>query len=548
MLFRFYKWIGVIVLLLLSHNSVYAQENSWFFIRAIDTTFVPQFGNSGDQLTYKGTDVKLAAVLAKYKIYEFKKTFKKAKKKDLKKTFFVIANEPDLLQDLLESTSHLFEFGELIAEDDKRIFEPNDYGLTSTIGENIGMQANLDYLDFLEASKAWYYTTGSSEIIIGISDGSVDTTDADFRGKTTMIQKSNLAKGHGYSISANAAAQGDNAHGIPGICYDCGIYGTSYGDFRNLKSLLELSNMGVKVINCSWIGRPYYETAQAVIDEMFENGTIIVAASGNKGWDENKGKVLYYPASYENVISVSSVMYKYDSVEDNILISDKGNPYAANIKNYVGRTVGFVDHDTTKGHHIYPISTATLNTEVDILAPTVGLIRYADFIFTGEILYNLFETTSGATPFVSGTIGLMLSLAPCLPVNEVETILKFSATNIDYIKANQQYAGHYGAGSLNTGQAVEMVYKLYTPTETTFIENQNFSRWNFLLTAYSNKVVFRNQKFTADASLNLRAKNSIVISENTVLKPNANGGIHLKIDPTLAVPCDLQLRMNKEEY
>ena len=526
-------------------NTSYAQENSWFYFRAKDTAFSPEFKRINDELVYQGNDIRLKKVLKEYKIYSFKKTYKGAKKENLRKTFFVIANKDELLTDLLTVTSHLFEFGEIIAEEDKKIFEPNDYGLTSTIGENLGLQANLDYLDFLEAPKAWYYTTGSTDVLIGISDGRVDTTDLDFKGKTQMVHKSNLAKGHGYSISANAAAQGDNGHGIPGICYDCSIVGTNYGDFKNFKELLTLSEMGVKVINCSWIGLQYYETGQAAIDEMFENGTIIVAAAGNKGWDETKGKVFYYPASYNHVISVSSVMHKYNSVADNILISEKGDPYASNIKNYLGRSIGFVDNDTLKSELIYPKGTAILNSQVDILAPTVGLIRYADFIFSGEILYNLYETTSGATPFVSGTIGLMFSLVPCLPVEEVEAILKCSATNIDYIEANKPFAGNYGAGSLNTGRAVVLLYKLYTPTETAYIEKQRFSRWDFNLKAYSDKVVIRNQEFSEDATLNLVARNSIVISENTVLKPNTQGEIQLKIDTSLAVPCELRQRKNK---
>ena len=66
--------------------------------------------------------------------------------------------------------------------------------------------------------------------------------------------------------------------------------------------------------------------------------------------------------------------------------------------------------------------------------------------------------------------------------------MKFSATNIDHIEANQAYKGNYGAGSLHTGRAVKMVYDLYTASETAIIENQKFSRWNFKLTSLSEKV------------------------------------------------------------
>ena len=73
--------------------------------------------------------------------------------------------------------------------------------------------------------------------------------------------------------------------------------------------------MGVKVINCSLALTSYYQTAHDVINEMFENGTILVAAAGNQDWSKSKGEVFYFPSSYDNVISVSSVMHRHDSVE-----------------------------------------------------------------------------------------------------------------------------------------------------------------------------------------------------------------------------------------
>ncbi len=87
-----------------------------------------------------------------------------------------------------------------------------------------------------------------------------------------------------------------------------------------------------------------------------------------------------------------------------------------------------------------------------------------------------------------------------------------------------------------------MIYDLYTDSETSYIENQSFSRWNLKLTALSKKVLITNQVFSDDVIFNLKAKNRIVIGENTVLKPNINGAIHLKINPSLDKECDLVLR------
>jgi len=521
---------------------VFSQGDSWFYIRAKDSLFQPEFKIEQEGMVYQGDDVTLKEIFEKYHIIEFKKTYKKAKKEHLKKTFFVIADKKELCYELLKFAADKFTFGEIINEEDKKIFEPNDYGLTSTIGENIGAQANLDYLDFLDLPKAWYYTTGSPSTIIGISDARVDTSNYDFKHKTTVLRRSSYSKGHGSGVASIAAAQGNNGYGIPGVCYDCSIKTSDYGEFRNLSQAMELSNAGAKVVNCSWVGSKYYDTAQLAINEMFENGTIVVAGAGNKSWKQTKGEKLYYPASYDHVISVATAMYKYESIEDNTIIADKGYPFASNIRGYIGRSVGFKDKDVTKEDHIWPVSTTTLNPYVDLLAPSVGILRFSKYIEEDELVYIQYEASSPSAPLVSGAIGLMYSLNPCLPLDEVETILKLTSMNIDHIKANKPFAGNYGAGILNVGDAVKMVYDLYTPTETAYIEDQVFSRWNFKLTSLSDEVVIRDQQFIDNATLELKAKNRIVIKENTILKPNYNGHITLKIDPDLEMECDLELR------
>ncbi len=526
-------------------NVIHGQD-AWFYLRAKDTLFSPSFQEGQGPMVYAGGDEELRDVLGRYKIYDFKKTFKKARKEDLKKTFFVRANSKELMDELLREADHIFEFGELIPEDDQKIFEPNDYGLTSTIGENMGLPIYLDYLDFLGVPNAWYYTTGNRDVFIGISDGAVDTTDIEFKGKTKVYRQSSLSRGHGISQAANAAAQGNNGYGMPGVCYDCSIAATTYGDHKNLYQLLELSRAGVRVINCSWVGTRYYQTAQDAIDEMFENGTIVVASAGNRDWQKTKGELLYYPASYDKVISVSSAMHRYEKVTDNLLTSNKGNPYGENIRGYVGRTVGFKEHKIGNPEVVYHVSVATLNPQVDLLAPTVGLFAYSKYTLDDEIWYSPSETTSGASPQVSGTIGLMFSLNPCLPVDEVESILKCASWNIDHIEANKVFAGNYGAGMLHTGRAVKLVHDLYNPEEVAFIENQQFSRWDFKLRAFSKEVRMRNQKFTDSSTLSLTAKNRVILGPNTILKPDTNGSMVIAIDPNMEKECELRLREKTE--
>lgn len=535
--------IYFLVATLLATSSLLAQQKEyWFYLRANDSLFEPTFiKNEKELLTYTGEDKKLAQLIEPYRISTFKKTRKKAKKKYFNSTFFVVANSASFLDDILKYSS-LFDSGEIIQEEDMKIFEPNDYGITATIGDNLGANFNFDYLDAMEVPKAWYYTTGDRNTPIGISDGAVDTTNLDFKGKTTVFRQSGVARGHGYSIGANAAAQGNNGYGIPGVCYDCSIYATKYGDFKKFSNIHEVAKAGARVINCSWIG-PERETGQAIIDSIFDMGTIVVAGGGNYGWDRFQGDKKYYPASYDKVIAVSSVQYRYADYTENIGYQKKnGKPYVAEIWGFIGRTGGFKDDDINKPIRIYNVSTATLNDEIDILAPTVGLFRFSQFILKGTEEASGFSTTSGATALVSGTVGLMFSLNPCLPHDEVESILKITSMNVDHIEANKRFAGLYGAGMLNTGRAVEMVHQLYNPFETAYIENQNFSRWDFKITSLSKNVVIQNQKFTDKATLQVEAKNQIIIGTNTHLKPNKEGSIALKINPTLEKQCELQYR------
>lgn len=424
----------------------------------------------------------------------------------------------------------------------ERRYEPNDYGTTAKQTKNLGLDVPLDYLDFLGMPKAWYYTTGRREIAVGISDAFVDTTNIEFKGKTTPYRIAPFVKGHGIGVAAIAAAQGDNAYGVPGICYDCSIYSTTFGDFKNMEALMELSEAGVKVINCSWVGRAEFKSAQDSINKLFKNGTLVVAGAGNTNWKTSQGNTKYFPASYDHVISVSSGMYKYPNPLDNILYEESGNPYIENIRGFVGRTAGFLKNDTTQAIRIYPQGTTTLNEDVDILAPSAGVLRFKSLAIDNKVEMVQYEASSTSAPFVSGTIALMFSLYPCLPIDEVESILKITSMNIDHIEANAPYKGMYGSGILQTGDAVEMVFRLYNEKEIAYIEKQDFSRWDFKITAHSKEVRIQNQKFTDRASLLLTAKQKVVIGPNTTLKPGSKGFVVIKIDPEIEKECELILR------
>lgn len=515
--------------------SSWSQEDR-FYIRTIDEHIEIPVTTKDSIVTYTGTHQKLKELFETYHVSLFRKGFKYAGRDKLKRTYFVIAKSPNFQKSLLEEVSDIFEFGESLEPETLKIYEPNDYGITSTIGENTGLQVNLDYLDFLGVPQAWYYTTGSPNIIMGISDGSVDPEDPDFKGRVTVVRKSSYSRGHGISVATTAAASGNNGYGVVGVCSDCSVYTTTYGDFKFLNQLLELSRAGAKVINCSWGGTRYHETAQEAINEMRDNGTVIVAVSHNPSFRVTKGKIPRYPAAYEHVISVGSIQHRFDDPSESMRVNKKGNPYAVGLKYYVGRAVGFKGNDINNERFIYKASTNNLDPYVDILAPGNFIFRYGKYSETEEILYNQTEKTSPAAPLVTGTIGLMFSVNPCLSVDEVNSIIKLSATNIDFVKANAEFKGMYGAGSLHTGRAVKMSYDMLQPDTYTMIENQQFSRWNLRLDA-AYKLKIRNQRFTDSVRVNFTAKNEILIENETVLLPSENGEIILTIHPEASYNC-----------
>ena len=518
------------LLILFSIHHLDAQEDR-FYLRATSEDIVIPVVSEDSTVVYVGDDLRLKTLFEKYHVKVFRKEFKYAQRDKLKRTFFAIADNPSFQKEIILLTPDLFEFAESIHPEDFKIYEPNDYGVTSTIGKSTGAPAVLDYYDFLGVPQAWYYTTGSRDVPIGISDGYIDPEDPEFVGKTTLFKKSSFSKGHGFSTAAIAAAQGDNSYGAAGVCYDCSIYATTYGDFKNFDQLLELSRAGAKVINCSWGSRTYYETAQEAINEMRELGTVIVSVPHNTAYSKTNGEQLRYPGAYDHVISVGSVQHKNDEISDGLKIEEKnGRFYAEKQKYHLARTGGFKNNDPEDTYSLYLSATNNLDRSVDIVAPGNDIFQYNKFKESGKVYHNPYQATSPAAPLVTGTIGLMFSLNANLTVDEIESILKITSTNIDFVDANAPLRGLWGAGALHTGRAVKFVHDMMSPSNYALIENQRFTRWDFVLKAPENIKIY-NQEFSASATVDFTAKNEILIHTETVLLPDENGSIVLKIDP-----------------
>jgi len=293
---------------------------------------------------------------------------------------------------------------------------PDDYSLTFA----------SDYaLDLIHAQGAWEYTHGSPSVVLGISDINFDVTHEELAGKISVGGSTGASSAyHGTAVAVTAAGKTNNNLGKSAIGYDCRL-GLFIGNYNGL---LAARDNGIRVVNASWHDGScgYNAYCQAIITELYEDGVVVIAAAGNGAVTCGNAGALAYPASYNHVISVTSI-----GPNDN--------------------------HEGIIGD---PASAHQHNVAVDIAAPgyNVPLSVASGWYLTGN-------GSSFAAPFVTGTVGLMLSVNPDLTVDQIEYILKSTAVNIDSV--NPAYAGLLGAGRLNAEMALALSTRDSRPQPTT---------------------------------------------------------------------------------
>lgn len=309
----------------------------------------------------------------------------------------------------LESKSTYFKKLENLGSAEP-LYTPNDYSLA---------MPNDYALDLINAKGAWDITQGNISIVIAITDFNYFPNHEELVNKIDYITPNNNSAypDHGTAVAITAAGETNNNMGKSSIGFNSPLQlRPAY-----YNQILEASASGIRIVNVSWTNTCNYSTyAQAVLDEVYANGTIVVAAAGNGGTCYGATN-LVYPAAHDHVFSVTSVG-PWDNHERVM-----GNP------------------NTTHQH----------NATVDLCAPgyDVAISTYPGTYITGN-------GTSFAAPMVSGTIALMLAVNPCLTVDQIEFILKETAVNIDAM--NPAYVGMLGAGRLDAQAAVAMAEDFIT--------------------------------------------------------------------------------------
>jgi hypothetical protein len=398
-------------LIILSISSLLVSANAFsqkttskaVWLKIDDKSLLPS--KEGNKL--KSKDGELNSILAKNKVKSVEYVFSNSRNPDLQNVvqFTCDCNAENLYADLVNKTKSVR--GVEVAPVYEELSAPNDYNAVFT----------SDYaLDLINARGAWDITKGNSNVIIGVSDQNFEVTHEELAGKVLYYDATNTStRTHGTAVAITAAGNTNNGVGKSSIGYN-----SSLKLYRmNYNQALAATYDGARVLNLSWTsGCTFNSYAQAAIDEIWNNGTFIVASAGN-GTTCGGASNLVYPAAYNHVFAVTSI-----GPNDN--------------------------HERTPGN---PATTHQHNSSVDICAPGYDVAISAA---PGWYLTN--SGTSFAAPYVTGTVALMVAANSCLSNDEIESLLRETAVNIDAI--NPSYAGQLGSGRLNAVLAVERAYSL----------------------------------------------------------------------------------------
>jgi len=308
------------------------------------------------------------------------------------------------------------------------------------------------HLRLTQAYRAWDFTQGDTSVVIGVTDTGiryghedlvrqvkynyadpVNGRDDDGDGYVDNFQGWDFANGnneplynefngHGTQVASIVSGQADNGKGLAGVGFRSKFLplqifpGTTTGSFAGFEAVVYAADHGCRVINMSWgsIGG-YSRFEQDVCTYVAVNrDVVLIAAAGN-----TPANVLFYPASYDHVLSVSA--------------TDAADAKA---------------------------SFATYNHRVDLMAPGVNIANsygrpYPTAAGPPDADYWFGSGTSFACPQVAGAAALVRARFPQFTAEQVRAQLRRSAdASILDLPANSMYQSYMGAGRLNIARAV----------------------------------------------------------------------------------------------
>ncbi|GAC1641353.1 MAG: hypothetical protein NVS4B8_09620 [Herpetosiphon sp.] len=328
-------------------------------------------------------------------------------------TFIVdVAGNADLQQLSSEVASR---DGVLFAEPVYRYRVTGDVSVRrSSTDPLVGRQWAINKIDL---PPAWEISVGAESVIIATVDTGVNAQHPDLVGRILPgynaidgTDQSTDDESHGTFGAGIMVAPGDNGVGIAGVCWRCRVLPVkalnSHGEGTSVDiadGVRWAANHGARVINLSVGGPGASQLLHEAVKYAVSKGIVVVAASGNEA---DQGNPVEYPAAFDEVFSVGAT----DRNDQRAFFSNYG-PY------------------------------------LSVVAPGV------DIVSTGSRKdlngYDQASGTSFAAPYVSGLVGLLISINPHLTDRELQRIVGQTADDLGTPGPDD----YYGFGRINAGRA-----------------------------------------------------------------------------------------------
>ena len=321
----------------------------------------------------------------------------------------------------------------------------------NALGISLGSGTADTDVDWEEAWNS-YSTTSFSNAVVAIIDSGIDDTHPDLSGKLwnnsgevagngidddgngfvddvwgwDFVQDDNNPRdvyGHGTHVSGTAAAETNNAIGIAGVAFPAEVKimtvrvldDNGFGSASNVALAIRYAaDNGANAINLSLGRRQGSNTVRDAVNYAWAKGVVLAAAAGNDG-----GGAKYYPASYENVLSVAATDY---------------NDNTASFSNF--------------------------NSKINVSAPGVNVYStFPTYDFTigtkygRSKNYDMGSGTSMSTPHVAGLAALLFAQDSTRDNTTIRSIIEESADDL----GSPGWDKHYGWGRINVFNALNGV-------------------------------------------------------------------------------------------
>ncbi len=238
--------------------------------------------------------------------------------------------------------------------------------------------------------------------------------------------------GHGTLVAGIIAAAGNNKVGIAGVNPHARIMVlkalNAFGQTRAsyiAKAIVYAADNGARIVNLSVGGENLTEIEKAAIAYARKKGVLVVVAAGNEGIEVGK----FGPAGADGVLTVAATNL------------DDSHPAFSNWGPEVDLAAPGVDI----------LSLRARRTDTVLGIPGVAYTAGSAYVGKDKRYYRV-SGTSFAAPFVAGVASLVLSKQPDLTLEQLETILKQSAEDIQTPGFDQ----FSGAGLVNARRALTL--------------------------------------------------------------------------------------------